>query len=306
MAPGEIKAALLAAQTWESDIQVHLTGGEPFLNFNLLVKAVEMAAELGIPRYAETNAGWCIHHELAVERFDILRQSGLQAILISCSPFHAEKIPLKQTLIAIDSALSVFGSRNVIVYLPEWIDQISRFSIHEPVALERYSGSYGHDPAGLMFWEGYSLIPGGRAGYCLGDYTDKHPVSSFRGDHCCQEILYAQHSHFDLYGNYISGFCGGLTIGDWHELPRLLEEYRTGHYPALIDILVSDGPYGLFQMAEHRYGYKALPHGYAGKCHLCVDVRRHLSLCDQFPELQPRQFYEVLDKFGGHADRRSN
>ncbi|MEX2753360.1 MAG: hypothetical protein Q6366_016050, partial [Candidatus Freyarchaeota archaeon] len=43
---------------------LHLTGGEPFLNFELLVEGVEMAESLGIPSiFVETNAFWCSDDE---------------------------------------------------------------------------------------------------------------------------------------------------------------------------------------------------------------------------------------------------
>jgi hypothetical protein len=119
-------------------------------------------------------------------------------------------------------------------------------------------------------------------------------VEAFR-DECCQrEILYAHHSHFDLYGNFISGFCGGLTVGDWHELPELLDHFRAGDYPELIAILVEEGPYGLYTLAHSTYGYQPPADGFAGKCHLCVDVRRHLVRQGDFPELKPREFYERI------------
>jgi hypothetical protein len=45
----------------------------------------------------------------------------------------------------------------------------------------------------------------------------------------------------------------------------------------LIDILVRMGPFRLFELGKEEYGYQGLPEGYAGKCHLCVEVRKHLS-----------------------------
>lgn len=40
---------------------------------------------------------------------------------------------------------------------------------------------------------------------------------------------------------------------------------------------------------------EALEDGYVGKCHLCVDVRKHLSARGEFDELQPAQFYDLID-----------
>jgi hypothetical protein len=47
-------------------------------------------------------------------------------------------------------------------------------------------------------------------------------------------------------------------------------------------------------MTVADYGYEELPDGYAGKCHLCVDVRRHLVEHGEFAELRPRAFYDAF------------
>ncbi len=294
MSEANLYTAMQSARVWSPGVQIHLSGGEPFLNFPLLLKAVEIAHELRIPVYAETSACWCNQIDLVYDRFEALSQAGLSAILISCSPFHAENIALKKTLLAINAGLDIFGLQGVMVYLPDCIEQIRRFGLEDPVPLVTYQKAFGHDTAGVLFWEGYGLIAGGRAGYCLGEFTEQLPPSAFEGDHCRLEILHAHHSHFDLYGNFITGYCGGLNIGSWQNLPELIERAEAGSFPELINLLIDEGPYGLFCMAVEAYGYTPLHHGYAGKCHLCVDVRRHLSRMKDFPELQPAEFYNHL------------
>jgi hypothetical protein len=294
MEPEEVRTALEAMLIWEQRFQVHITGGEPFLNFPLLLHAVETATVLGISNYLETNAGWCVREELVEKRFIALREAGLRAVLISCSPFHAESIPLERTFLAIRKALQIFGQQGVIVYLSEWLPQLQTFDHGSTTSLEAYVEAYGAQDAGRLFWEGYGLISGGRSGYRLGHLVKGRPAGDFQGQSCQQEILYAHHSHFDLYGNFISGFCGGLTVGDWHDLPVLMDRFRSGEYPKLILILVEEGPYGLYAFAREVYGYQALEEGFAGKCHLCVDVRRHLVRQGEFPELEPREFYERI------------
>ena len=86
----------------------------------------------------------------------------------------------------------------------------------------------------------------------------------------------------------------GLAVGDWHDLPRILADFQAGRYPTLIEVLLERGPYGLVEMAQEQYGYKPLLDGYAGRCHLCVDVRRPLVETSDFEELRPQGFYEVL------------
>jgi hypothetical protein len=295
MPPDEIYEALSAMQSaWGNTFQVHLTGGEPFFKFPLLLYATQIASELDISCYVETNAGWCVREELVIDRFQQLRQAGLKAILISCSPFHAVTIPPERTLRAINLAGEVFGPRNVIIYQPEWLDLLIHFGTEHPTPLEAYTQTYGAAQAGRFFWQGYGLISGGRSGYQLGHLLAGQPPESFQDKHCRQEILYAHHSHLDLYGNYISGFCGGLTVGDWHSLPKIINEFRLGDYPPLVEMLIADGPFGLFNYACENFAYQQLSQGYAGKCHLCVDVRSHLASAAEFNELAPRQFYSSL------------
>jgi len=203
---------------------------------------------------------------------DAMREAGLEAVLISCSPFHAEKIPPARTLRAVRASLEVFGSRGTIVYQPEYLKIIQLFDLDRPTSLSHYEETFGSEEAGRI------LVP-------------SYPMESFAETNCMRDILFAHHSHFDLYGNYISGFCGGLTIGSWRELPDVLDDFRVGRYPPLIATLIQHGPYGL---AQEDYGYQPNPAGYSGKCHLCVDVRRHMVGTREFPELRPLPFYDHL------------
>ena len=65
--------------------------------------------------------------------------------------------------------------------------------------------------------------------------------------------------------------------------------------PPLIETLIEHGPYGLYQSAVES-GYAQLPAGYAGKCHLCVDLRRHLQSAFSYSILQPAGFYAQLQE----------
>ncbi|MCS7201984.1 MAG: 4Fe-4S cluster-binding domain-containing protein [Dictyoglomus sp.] len=273
---------------------IHFAGGEPFLNFPLLLSAVERARELGIYiGYVETNAEWCVNREDVYEKFSLLKSAGLSRIFISCSPFHAEKVPLKRTLLAIEVAQKVFGTKNVIIYMAHFIKEIAKFDIENPIPLEKWEIAYGKKGAGYIFWEGYGLIPGGRSGFLLGDLWYKYPPEVFREDTCRYEILESQHAHFDLYGNYIPYFCGGISLGYCNNLEEFYDNFCLDNLP-LIKILVERGPYGLMKFAK-EFGFEESPNGYVGKCHLCVDVRRFLALnSNEFLELSPKNFYNFL------------
>ena len=294
MSLATFREAVEATRLWKHPFRIHLTGGEPFLDFDLLLAAVEVVAARGVPQFVETNASWCLDEQDIMDKFIALKNAGMGSILISCSPFQSETIPLKRVAVAIKTALEVFGGRNVTVYLPHCIDQIRAFSTEKPVPLEAYVERYGEKKAGEMFWDQYGLIGGGRASYRLGHLTQRVSAEAFRGETCAAEILFPHHSHFDLYGNHISWFCGGLSVGSWRDLSGTSEAFQKGQFPRLIGVLITKGPYGLFKLAENAYGYRELSDGYTTKCHLCVDVRKHLLPTGEFPELRPPRFYEML------------
>ncbi len=274
---------------------IHFAGGEPFLNFPLLLSAVRIAKEFGVYMgYVETNAEWCIDKEDVYEKFSLLKDSGLPRIFISCSPFHAEKVPLKRTLLAIEVAQRVLGPENVIIYMAHFIKEIAKFDIENPVPLDRWESNYGKKGAGYIFWEGYGLISGGRSGFLLGDLWYKYPPEVFREDTCRFEILKSQHAHFDPYGNYIPYFCGGISLGSCKDLGEFYNNFNLDKLP-LIKILVERGPYGLMRFAE-ELGFEGYSEGYVGKCHLCVHVRKFLvQKTNKFLELFPQDFYNFLN-----------
>ena len=285
-----------AKKVWGRGFQVHLTGGEPFMNFPLLLESTRIAVSLGIPVYVETNAGWCRDKAEAAVRFRQLREAGMDAVLISVSPFHQETIPLQCTLDGISAARAVFGDNRVIVYQSQWLPEMSRHDRMAPVPLDTYVAEYGQHQAGLHLWQGFGLISGGRSGYSLGDFAIKRPAAVFEGLECSQELLFAQHSHMDLYGNFIPAFCGGIALGQWYDLAALVKHHREADFSPMIELLIEGGPYSLYQYAHETYDYRDLEGGYAGKCHLCVDVRRHLIGAGVFVEnLHPAGFYDSFE-----------
>ena len=282
-------------KTWENPRGVHLAGGEAFLNFDLLLFGVRKCVEKGIPiEYVETNAGWWVDEKSGREKLLLLKEAGLRSILISVSPFHAETIPFKRTLAVIQAAQEIFGREEVIIYMPQFLHLIARFGEERPVPLSRWIEEYGPEQAGRIFWEGYALIPGGRAGVRLSSLAPyRYPWDYFSSQNCRQEILLSRHAHFDPYGHYIPLFCGGLSLGKVRNLSSFVAQfdYRKS---TILKILVEKGPYGLALWAQEKYGFSPDPLGYVGKCHLCVMVRKFLVEKGDFPELSPKDFYLYL------------
>lgn len=280
---------------WKNPRGIHLAGGEATLNFDLLLHGVTYATKLGMPiEYVETNAAWCTDRKKAEEYLKRLKEAGLHCLLISCSPFHAGAVPLKRTHLAVDAAIEVFGIYGVIIYMPHCMREIAAFDTEKPVPIQRYIDAYGPERTGTMLWQGYGLIPGGRSGFELGCLTKRVPAKTFQGLNCVGEIMLSRHAHFDLYGNYIPSFCGGLSLGQTNDLASFVKEYDINDTP-IIKRLVEGGPFALAEWASEEYDFKEDVEGYVGKCHLCVDVRRHIvERTKEFNELSPIDFYKYL------------
>ena len=269
---------------------LHITGGEPFLNFKLLLEAVTMAKEMNIPStFVETNCYWCISDEVTREKLQMLKKKGLKGILISVNPFYLEYVPFERTERGIRIAEQVFGE-NVMVYQFEYYNLFKRLGITGKIPFEDYLKSEKDDLA-----RNVELFLMGRAAYRLARLYPKYPPDRFFNEPCRPSFLRSWHNHFDHYGNYLPGYCGGISLGSWRQLDKLLEEGLEPSRKPILGFLAKQDFKGFFHFAKDS-GYVELREGYVSKCHLCVDIRKHLSVKEEFEELKPKEFYLHLEK----------
>jgi len=276
---------------------LHFTGGEPFLNFELLVKAVEKAHELGIPSiFVETNSFWCTNDREARDRLQHLRSSGLNGLLVSVNPFILEEVPFERTQRPTSISRKVFGS-NAMVYQETFLNQFRTHQLKDILQFEKYLQLFG--PDGLSHAE---LLPLGRANYELARFYEKHPAKDFFGRSCAEGLTRDWHIHVDNYGNYLPGYCGGISLGNARELNSVCTERDLGDLKVLGALATGLGE--LYNLATEGFDYSPLADGYISGCHLCLDIRRHLvRLTDEFEELAPKEFYTHLSSA---CLRRSN
>jgi hypothetical protein len=99
----------------------------------------------------------------------------------------------------------------------------------------------------------------------------------------------------DSFGNYLPGFCGGISLGKAKDLNRMIEEgIELDRYPVLRFIVENDFA-GFYQFAQ-RQGFRDRAEGYYSKCHLCLELRKFLCSVADFQELQPKVFYQQIAK----------
>jgi len=268
---------------------LHFSGGEPFLNFELLLKATEIAKDLRIPStFVETNCSWCKDDTFTRNRLQLLKEKGLKGIMISVNPFYAEYVPFERTNRCIQISQQVFG-QNVMVYQIEYYRQFKQLGITDKISIEDY----------LKLTQGESLSKNvelflmGRATEQLNTLYPGYPATSFFNVPCQPPILRNWHNHFDNYGNFMPGFCGGISLGSWFDLDRLIKEGVDLEKRPVLKYLINDDMKGLLHFAKGME-YIEISDGYVSKCHLCLDIRKHLAASGNFDELSPKEFYEQL------------
>lgn len=283
---GKIRPSPRGGRAVSLNYGLHFTGGEPFLNFELLMQGASIAGELDIPSsFVETNCFWCHSDEATREKLELLKEAGLRGILISVNPFYAEFVPFQRTERCIRISKEVFGA-NVMVYQPEYYSFFRRLGIKEKMSLDHFRKLTRDARAPRV-----ELFLMGRAASQLKDFYPSYPSDRFFYEPCSPPFLRGWHNHFDNYGNFMPGYCGGISLGDWRNLNQLIEEGIDLERHPVLTFLITENMKGLFHFAKD-FGYQEPPEGYLSKCDLCLDLRMHLVSERDFLELKPIQFYE--------------
>ncbi|MCX8170954.1 MAG: 4Fe-4S cluster-binding domain-containing protein [Candidatus Bathyarchaeota archaeon] len=280
------------------NIGLHFTGGEPFLNFDLLLSLVEAASSHNIPSvFVETNCFWCVNDDITEEKLVKLKKSGLDGILISANPFVVEQIPFERIERAAKISRRIFG-RNTIIYQEIFFQQIKSINLKGTLPFKEYlSIMRERDPLGLYSGLSYpSMLLMGRLPYRLGYLYRRKAAKDFFNESCFEELTRNWHVHIDNYYNYITGYCAGISLGDARDLETLCQDgIDLDKYPIVSRLTSFEGIKKLFTYASKEYGYEERKDGYVSKCHLCLDIRRHImSRANDLKDLRPREFYERL------------
>lgn len=268
---------------------LHFTGGEPFLNFNLLLKLTKIAKELNIPSpFVETNCFWAKNDKVVKDKLVKLKKEGLAGILISVNPFNIEYIPFDRIDRTVKISKEIFGT-NVIVYQEFYLNIFKRLKLKNTLPFEEFLKKIS--PEDLY---GYiELLPMGRTPYRLEYLYRKYPARYFFNESCKEELTRNWHTHIDNYCNHIPGFCAGISLGNAKDLNSIFSGIDLNKKPILKAL--STKMENLYKIAI-SLGYKENNEGYISKCHLCTDIRKYLiEKTDKFSELSPKEYYLNLE-----------
>jgi hypothetical protein len=262
----------------------HIGGGEPFLDLGRLEQAVEGLLRRGLALdYVETNAMWVRDAEHADATLQRLAERGLQCLLVSLSPFHAEQVPLSRTLRLIESAERVLPG-GAFVWIPEFARDLAGTDPEQRLDLDGWLAQRGA-PYARELAARYGLVAAGRAGRYLYRHGAQTPWRDLLASaRCRQRLTDTSHFHVDGHARYVPGLCAGLEL-PLEQLPGTVD---LSDYPVLA-ALVSGGLRALVDLARN-HGFEP-DDSYSSSCDLCTHVRL-LLYPRRFPELGPEGFYD--------------
>lgn len=242
---------------------IYFEGGEPFLYYAILVKAVHLAADMGFEVGIVSNAYWATSIADAEEWLRPFR-GRVSDLTVSSDLFHCEEDLGENPQNALAAAKWMHIPTGLI-------------TVAQPDAQSKVSHGQIEAESAVMFR--------GRAAQTLVEKATRHPWEGFES--CPHEDLREPgRIHLDPLGNL--HICQGISIGNLFEKPlkQICTEYDADAHP-ICGLLIAGGPAAL--VSEYN-----LPHDshYADACHLCYEARTKLR--ERFPQyLNPDQMYGV-------------
>lgn len=269
--------------------RVHLSGGEPFLDWPRLIELCRAARAQGLGplQKVETNASWAVDDGLVRDRVRQLDEAGMETLGISADPYHQQYVPIEQPRRLARLADELLGERRVQVRWRDWLTQG-----HDTSEMDEPSRRALH----LEYARGGRDRLNGRAAVLLAPLLPLSPPSRWEGANCREALLRSRHVHIDGDGVVTPGTCAGIALGRLSEtmsVRQLWDEVAATHAArGVLGTLASAGPAGLMELGKAS-GFTPAE-GYASRCHLCWSVRAHFRSKGLFcEELVPASPYRT-------------
>lgn len=237
--------------------RINITGGEPFLEYELIKKIVLFTNKINIKTSIITNASWCLSYKLTNEKIQFLKNNGLDFIVISYDAYHAQFVEIDKIITLLDVLKENTINTKIYSIISDRYEEITEKLIkkivnYRNVKIERR-------------W----LIPLG--------YAKEEPItyhSNFLKENdfssCYQNIgtIYPDGSFFPCCS---AGAHPNLNLGNIFKEP-ISEILKKNEKLEYINILANEGPIGLlYRLPEHYYRrYKRKK--YTSSCHLCYEL----------------------------------
>ncbi len=267
-----------------ANLKVHLTGGEPFGDWPALLAVLQAAQIQGMTAHeVETNASWCTDRQEAQRRCRKLDEVGLGRLVVSCDLYHQEFVPYERVALLAEVAQKILGPERLRI---RWRDFFA-----DPVSVNDMSPPQRRQ-AYVQAWQNHRDRLTGRAADQIAPLLALQAPETFAGQNCGKAILASRHVHIDPLGNVFPGVCAGIVLGNAANERLARIRRRLASSPdEILQRLITFGPCGLLDLAQ-QHGYRPSGRGFAGKCHLCSDLRKYLFKEGKFaPTIGPAQCY---------------
>jgi len=248
--------------------EVGFFGGEPLLNFDLLVSFIEEVKKYNIPKIGLPTNGYWGKNESTAKKYTIkLKKAGLNSIGFSVDAFHQEFIPLDDVKKAVRAC---HNAGIEIIYLISQnlggTDAKNIFNEKTKEITKSFSDEF--DYCQLISSD---LQVRGRAVNQLSEYFSMETIPS---DKCL--IFKVPMFMIDPNGWIFHQLCHGIAIGNAKKksLSEIISEFSYRKHPIIGKVVAMGGPKNLLDIAIKK-GYKP-EEGYADKCHLCSCTRNYL------------------------------
>lgn len=246
---------------------ISLTGGEPFLLPEMLLRLVEYASGKGLRTECVTNCFWAETGETAERELRGLMEAGLDVINISADDFHQHHIPFERVRNCYTAAKRL-GLKIVIMCT---LAQSSRLNVREIAKLLGDEdiclagpGTSTKGASALAAETGF--IPAGRAAKIP---KDEWLIGSGTLEGSCKVVL--RDVTISPLGTVLA-CCSAAGLVEVAEVgsarhDRLLRLIEAAGQRMLFEVLSTEGPLGV----QRRLGL-GLQRKYVNKCHLCYEV----------------------------------
>ena len=256
---------------------ISIEGGEPFLYYPIMVRAVRESVNRGFHVEVLSNCYWATCPEDAAEWLLPLAEADDAELTLSSDLYHGETWATDEVKNAVKAAKSLNLKVGILaVKNPEAKTPCPDAKTPCPDQIEGVK---------VNLWE---LMYRDRACSKLADKAEKKEWREFTK---CQyeDFTKQERVHIDPLG-YVH-VCQGIAIGNTLQKPfaEIVEEYNPYANP-ILEPLIRGGPAALVEKFN-------LPHGevYADACHLCYEARQMLR--SRYPEiLTPDQMYGKLSE----------
>jgi MoaA/NifB/PqqE/SkfB family radical SAM enzyme len=248
-----------AALSQDEPLKFGISGGEPFLDLELLLEVIAYGKRLGASEVTcVSNAYWATSADKARDLLTQVRRAGLDMLAVSCSRFHLEFVKVKRVERALAAAREV-GLPCAVKYVRLQSDPDSAESI------EAWGRQLGATRVEII-----SILPHLRDGVTLPD-SDYERRAGLPQGRCPAPIITVRETG-EAYTCCTPGALGGfLSLGNTHEtsLDEVSDRFYLGGKQ---QILRTHGPIHFARAAVAQGAGGRLRESYGGVCDLCTHV----------------------------------